>query len=309
MKNALDLNQVATLSTVLISNLDENVFFSKISEFVMNTFGEYKVLAFEAFQDGATELRAENGKIVENGLSYEKGQGLSGYVVRMKRAYYSNSQRDPLLSTSKRDDCVVSELSVPVTCDGTVIGTIHVQSSNEDRKFSEEDVTIITNLLNELDAVVRNMKMYLIAKNLNKQLLETIEAKNLELSTRGPELKSSINKSSKIDIIGRSNSMVEVLNIAKSVAKEDFPVFIQGPSGTGKKLLAKQIHSLSERAGVECSTVHCSAIQDSQLEVELFGIGERAGLLERSNGGTILLDSVDELSLNIQGKLLRAIFG
>ena len=95
MKNALNQNEVSTLSTVLLTNLDENVFFSKISDFVKKQFGEYKVQVFEAFEDGSTQLKAENGKVIEDGLSYEKGQGLSGYVARMKRAYYSNSKRDP----------------------------------------------------------------------------------------------------------------------------------------------------------------------------------------------------------------------
>lgn len=307
MRRALDLNQVSTLSTVLLTNLDESVFFSKLSEFIMDQFGEYKVQVFEASQDGSTQLKAENGKIIEEGIEFAKGQGLSGYVTRMKRAYYSNSKRDPMLATSKRDECVESELCVPVLCEDMIIGTIHIQSENADRKFSDEDVANVNEILSHLDAAIRNMRMYLIAKNLNKELQNRIQEKEEELLNRGPVLKSSRGRAEKIEIIGHSNEITNVLNIAKRVAKEDFPVFIQGQSGTGKKQLAKKIHSMSERSEGECIVVHCSAIAEEQIETELFGRTDRPGVLQRANGGTVILDSVEELPVSIQGKLLRAI--
>lgn len=307
MRSALDLDKVSTLSTVLLTNLDENIFFSQISSFVMKQFDEYKVQTFEAFQDGTTILRAENGKATDKGISYAKGQGLSGYVSRMKRAYYSNSKRDPLLATTQRDECVESEVSVPIISDGLVLGTIHIQSDKEDRKFSEEDVTQINEILSHLESAISNMKMYLIAKNLNRELENRIKEKDQELSQRGPIVKSSTGNSQKIEIIGHSNTLMDILNIAKRVAKEDFPVLLHGQSGTGKKLLAKKIHSISDRKESDCLVVHCSAIAEDQLEVELFGKTDRPGLLQRANGGTIILDSVDELPVGIQGKLLRSI--
>ena len=114
MNNALDMDKVSTLSAQLLSNLDEVVFFSRLSGFIGEMFNEYKVQVFEAYLDGSTQLMAENGGSINEGLVYNKGQGLSGYVVRTKRAYYSNSKRDPLLATTKRDDCVESELCVPI---------------------------------------------------------------------------------------------------------------------------------------------------------------------------------------------------
>jgi transcriptional regulator with GAF, ATPase, and Fis domain len=291
MKSALNIDQVSTLSTVLLSNLDENVFFSKISEFVQSQFKEYKVQVFETFEDGATILKAENGKLIQDGIRYNKGEGLSGYVSRMKRAYYSNSKRDPLLATTKRDACVESELCVPMNIDGTIIGTIHIQSKNEDRKFSEEDILIVNDFLKEIEAPLTNLKMYLIAKHLNKQLQNQLEMKEQELLMRGPALNNSKRKSAKVEIIGHSNAIMDVLKTAERIAKEDFPVMLVGASGAGKKILAKRIHNLSNRAENECITVHCSAIEEAQLEVELFGKADRQGIFEKANGGTIILDS------------------
>ena len=307
MKSALNIDQVSTLSTVLLSNLDENVFFSKISEFVQSQFKEYKVQVFETYEDGSTVLKAENGKLIQDGIQYNKGEGLSGYVSRMKRAYYSNSKRDPLLATTKRDDCVESELCVPMNIEGTIIGTIHIQSKNEDRKFSEEDILIVNEFLNEIEAPLTNLKMYLIAKHLNKQLQNQLDMKEQELLMRGPALNNSKKKNSKVEIIGHSNAIMDVLKTAERIAKEDFPVMLVGTSGAGKKILAKRIHNLSNRSENECITVHCSAIEESQLEVELFGKADRQGIFEKANGGTIILDSVEDLSLNIQAKILRTI--
>lgn len=307
MTKALDLNKVSTLSTVLLTNLDEGVFFSKISEFIMNQFGEYKVEVFSASEDGSTELKAVDGKLIKKGLTYPKGQGLSGYVARMKRAYYSNSKRDPMLASSQRDEVVESELCVPVICEDLIIGTIHVQSDCADRKFGDEDVALINETLSHLESAIKNMRMYLIAKNLNKELARKIEEKEKELKNRGPVLKSSRGTKSKIEIIGHSNQMTDVLNITKRVALEDFPVFIQGQSGTGKKLLAKKIHSLSERKNAECIIVHCSSIAEGQIELELFGTSQRPGVLQRASGGTVVLDDVEQLPVSIQSKLLRSL--
>jgi len=307
MRNALDSNKVSTLSTQLLSNLDETIFFSKLSHFVMETFGEYKVQVFEAFNDGSTLLIAENGEAVNDGMEYAKGQGLAGYVVRTQRAYYSNSQRDPLLATTKRDDCVQSELCVPVTSQGSILGTIHIQSSDAERVFSEADVEAVLEILNEIESPINNMRMYLIAKNLNKELESKIKEKEEELLNRGPSLNASVSKMENIEMVGRSASFMKMMNFAEKVANEDFPILIGGESGTGKKLLAKKIHVMSKRKDRECLLVHCASINEKQLELELFGTKERAGVIQRANGGTLILDSVEELSAGTQARLLRFI--
>jgi Nif-specific regulatory protein len=108
-----------------------------------------------------------------------------------------------------------------------------------------------------------------------------------------------------VEMIGHAPAFVEVMNVAERVAKEDFPIFIGGEAGTGKKLLAKKIHLLSERKDRECVIVHCSSINEQQLELEIFGMVDRPGAIARANGGTLILDSVEELSDRVQNKLLR----
>ncbi len=308
MKSTLEMNRVSTLSAQLLANLDETVFFSLLSGFIAEEFNEYKVQIFQAHNDGSTVQLAENGQAIEAGQEYAKGQGLSGYVVRTKRAYYSNSKRDPLLATTKRDECVESELCTPIISEGSVLGTIHIQSNNSERKFNEEDVTIVKEILSSIESGINNMRLYLIAKNLNKELERKIEEKEQELLTRGPIAKAQSNSQismQKIEMLGHSKAFMDVMEIAKKIAKEDFPIFIGGESGTGKKTLAKKIHQMSERSERDCIMVHCSSINDAQIELELFGTTERQGAIQRANGGTLILDSVEELSETVQKRLLR----
>jgi len=106
-------------------------------------------------------------------------------------------------------------------------------------------------------------------------------------------------------------------NLAKSFASSDLTVFIYGPSGTGKELFAQGIHQASRRASQPFVAVNCGALPPSLLESELFGYEEGAftgakrkgkhGLFELAHGGTIFLDEVDSLPLELQGRLLRVL--
>jgi Nif-specific regulatory protein len=303
MKTAANLNEIATLSTVLLSNLDEVVFFSKLSGFVQELTGEHKVLGFEALNDGSTRLIAENGQALSSAKLLNKGQGLSGYVARMKRAYYSNSvKRDPIASTGIREESIEAELCVPVMIEGSVIGTINVQSVKKDRNFNESDIAAINELLAQLQSPIRNMHLFLMAKNLNRDLLSRIEAKEKELSNR-VEIQVIKGFEDQSQMIGHSKNFLEVVQTAKKIAGQDFPVLLEGQHGVGKKILAKKIHGWSGRKG-GCVVASCSALNEAQLDRELFS---SKGLMVQANGGTLIIDDISNTTLHIQTKLLRAL--
>lgn len=303
MKTALNHNELATLSTVLLSNLDEVVFFSKLTGFVQDLMREHKVLGFEVLSDGCTRLLSENGQALNSAKLLNKGQGLSGYVARMKRAYYSNSvKRDPIASTGIREDIVEAELCVPVMIEGSVIGTINVQSLRNDRNFGEADIAAINDILTQLQSPIRNMHLYLMAKNLNRELQSRIEAKEKELSSR-VEIHVSKGLEDNSQLIGLSKNFLEVVQMAKKIASQDFPVLMEGAHGVGKKILAKKIHTWSGRKG-GCVIASCSALNEAQLDRELFS---SKGLLVQANGGTLIIDDIANTTAHIQTKLLRAL--
>lgn len=116
--------------------------------------------------------------------------------------------------------------------------------------------------------------------------------------------------------VANSISMQRIFRLIIGVAKKDAPVLITGESGTGKELVAKSIHNLSERASNNFVTVNCGAIPHELLESELFGhkkgsftgaTNDRKGLFEEAGAGTIFLDEIGELPLNLQVKLLRVL--
>jgi PAS domain S-box-containing protein len=118
------------------------------------------------------------------------------------------------------------------------------------------------------------------------------------------------------DLIGRSDCMQAVFGAIKQVAKTDTTVLITGETGTGKELVARSIHSASRRADKPLVTVNCAAIPANLIESEFFGhergaftgaVARREGRFALANGGTIFLDEVGELPLELQPKLLRVI--
>jgi transcriptional regulator with PAS, ATPase and Fis domain len=116
-------------------------------------------------------------------------------------------------------------------------------------------------------------------------------------------------------LIGSSQAIRRVRERIERVAVTDFTALIEGDSGTGKELVARQIHELSPRRRGPFVAVNCAAIVETLLEAELFGIEDRTatgvrgrrGKFEAANGGTLFLDEVSDLSPAAQAKLLRAI--
>jgi DNA-binding NtrC family response regulator len=115
-------------------------------------------------------------------------------------------------------------------------------------------------------------------------------------------------------VVFTSRAMVELLQMARDVAASNATVQISGSSGTGKELLARAIHGLSRRADRPFVAVDCNSIPEALLESEMFGhrrgaftgaVADKRGLVEEASGGTLFLDEVGNLSMLVQGKLLR----
>ena len=117
-------------------------------------------------------------------------------------------------------------------------------------------------------------------------------------------------------MLGVSPPMVELFSRLKRVAKTDYPVLITGSTGTGKEMAAQALHALSSRAKEPLVIINCGAIPEKLIESEFFGhekgaftgaITRQIGKFEQADGGTIFLDEIGELPLNLQVKLLRVI--
>ena len=131
------------------------------------------------------------------------------------------------------------------------------------------------------------------------------------------QLRASLGSDAVRDLmIAESPALRALLELAERVAAHDTTVLLTGESGTGKEVLARAIHRMSPRSAGPFTAVNCAAIPEQLLESELFGhargaftgaTGDRAGIFESTNGGTLMLDEIGDMPLALQSKLLRAL--
>lgn len=116
------------------------------------------------------------------------------------------------------------------------------------------------------------------------------------------------------ELLGKSTAVQEIKKTLEKVAPTGSRVMISGPAGSGKEVIARQIHKMSKRADGPFVVANCATMQPDRLEIELFGTetgangqGRKIGLLEMAHNGTLLLDEVADMPLETQGKILRAL--
>jgi transcriptional regulator with PAS, ATPase and Fis domain len=137
-----------------------------------------------------------------------------------------------------------------------------------------------------------------------------------ELKTSNRNLREQLRQTSQGEMIGSCASLQHVFRIIRKVAPTDTSVLILGETGTGKELVARELHRLSNRARGPFISINCGAIPENLLESELFGhkkgsftgaLADKLGKFEAAAGGTLFLDEICEMPMNLQVKLLRVL--
>ncbi|MDH5468755.1 MAG: sigma-54 dependent transcriptional regulator [Candidatus Aminicenantes bacterium] len=170
-----------------------------------------------------------------------------------------------------------------------------------------------------IEAMKRGASDYL-SKPFSPEQLRLITKKSLDsrkMLIENIYLREELEKQVEFNmVIGKSTVMERVLDIVKRISSSDSTVLITGESGTGKEILAREIHNHSPRRNAPFVVVDCGALVETLFESELFGHVKgsftgahetKHGRFEVANGGTIFLDEISNISLNIQAKLLRVI--
>ncbi len=194
---------------------------------------------------------------------------------------------------------------------------------NAAREISPETAVIVITAYASTDSAIAAMRegaYDYITKPFKVDEISLIVDKALEkkqLALENAHLKSQLkSQAGHPTIIGTSRGIQGVFDLIAQVADSRASVLISGESGTGKELVARALHDQSERAEESFVGLNCGAIPENLLESELFGhekgsftgaIGEKKGLFEVADGGTLFMDEIAELSLALQVKLLRAI--
>ena len=194
---------------------------------------------------------------------------------------------------------------LPLVSRGRVLGTFGVVKYQA-AAFTGDDIEFLSQIGNQIAIAVENACAFGQIRALKDQLSK--EKLYLE-----DEIRTEMNFA---QIIGNSGALRKVLKNVETVAPTDSTVLIYGETGTGKELIARSIHDLSPRRAKPFVKLNCAAIPTGLLESELFGhekgaftgaIAQRIGRFEVANGGTIFLDEVGEIPLELQTKLLRVL--
>jgi two-component system NtrC family response regulator len=212
-------------------------------------------------------------------------------------------------------DLVITDLKMP--------GLSGLELLRKIRADYPEVLVVMLTAFGTVESAVEAMKAGAydyITKPVHEDELELVVQRSLEhgqLVEENRTLRSSLDaKYGFENIIGHSNSLLYVLDLAARAAQTDATVLIHGETGTGKELLAKAVHFNSKRREKPFVTINCGAIPKDLLESELFGhvkgsftgaVAHRQGKVESADRGTLFLDEIGEMPLELQVKLLRLI--
>ena len=198
-----------------------------------------------------------------------------------------------------------SMCDVPLVGRNRPLGVLAVARRDENA-FDEDEVAFLTQVANQVAIGVENALAYTEIADLKDRLAQ--EKLYLEEEIRG-EMDFE-------GIVGQSSALRHVLNLVETVAPSDSTVLLLGETGTGKELIARAIHDRSRRKDRTFVKLNCAAIPTGLLESELFGhergaftgaISQKVGRLELADNGSLFLDEVGDIPLEIQPKLLRAL--
>ncbi|MCX6339628.1 MAG: sigma-54-dependent Fis family transcriptional regulator [Candidatus Aureabacteria bacterium] len=240
-------------------------------------------------------------KQVMREVRFKVGEGIAGWVAKHAEAVLSNNvQSDPRYS-KKLDEItdmpLQSILCLPLVSKGKMLGVLNIINKPEGGRFTEEDLHLAQAFAAQAAIAIDNANLYDAISNENKLLRDQLDL--------APKLLVSFNP-----------KMKEIIEMGRRAAESDATVLLLGESGTGKEIVARAIHTWSDRKTCPFVALNCAALPEQLIESEIFGheqgaftgaVRRKVGKVELANGGTLFVDEIGELKLDVQTKLLRVL--
>ena len=213
----------------------------------------------------------------------------------------SDAMKDTILGQSRSvvDLQLNSVMCVPLTAKDQLIGVLYVGTEGIGKLFDLDDLELLKIFAAQAGLILHNALL------LNELLIENEDLAR-EVAGGG----------SGGPILGNHDSMKSVFRTVEKVAPTDISLLVTGETGTGKELVARELHRRSNRASGPFISINCGAIPENLLESELFGhkkgaftgaLADKQGKFEDANGGSLFLDEIGEMPMNLQVKLLRVL--
>ncbi len=225
---------------------------------------------------------------------------ISGWVIKNQEIFISDDVKsDNRFKKELFEELFpISALCIPIKAGGNIIGTLLLLRKTINNNFDIQD------------SLFAEKFIQIVSPHLNK-------AQKIQEYFNSPVPDNElIKKYSDFGLYGKSRKFIELLRAIESVAKCNVRVLLEGETGTGKELAAKAIHFSSDRSNQKFVVIDCGAVPANLIESELFGhikgaytgaIKDRKGFIEEANGGSIFIDEICNLPLELQSKLLRLV--
>ncbi len=244
-----------------------------------------------------TILKSENKRPKEFHLAQTN---IVGWVMKHGSSFLTeNLSRDERFAKGLLDKALIqSAMCVPLTSGGIAIGYLLLVNRKNNGSFSEEDLALLKKSADVCAPFLgagQNIQRYFKSPLPEQALLEKFKT---------------------LSLLGKSPAFIELLRSIEGAAQCNVRVLIEGSTGTGKELVAKSIHKLSARAQGPFVAIDCGAVPHDLVESEFFGYEKgaftgatqsRSGLFAAAHGGTLFMDEITSLPLNMQSKLLRVL--
>jgi formate hydrogenlyase transcriptional activator len=307
------LRALLEINNAVVSCLDSQQLFRAMAAALRRTFGlDYASLLIHDPEANVLRLQVLDfpegvGAIREDAVASLDGPAGHAFQTREARKFTPEEIRalSPETGEVFAREGLRSLCCAPLITPGRVLGTLNL-GSRADNFFSDADLQYFSQAAGQVALALDNALSYTRIEELNARLAE--EKVYLEDEIRTDNRFE--------EIVGRSHALKAVLQQVETVAPTGSTVLIHGETGTGKELMARAIHDLSPRRQGTFVKLNCAAIPTGLLESEMFGhekgaftgaIAQRIGRFELAHRGTMFLDEVGEIPLELQTKLLRVL--